>query len=76
MAFKVLQQLDVQAATVAAWIETNVYFIAYPNVRQFFTQITASLGLPPVVLGYMKRDEWPFADKISDTEELQLEEHV
>jgi hypothetical protein len=36
----------------------------------------SSLGLPPVVLGYMKRDEWPYADQISDAEELQLEEQV
>lgn len=76
VAFKVVQELDVQAETVAAWIETNVYFMAYPYVRQFFTQITAALGLPPVVLGYMKRDEWPYADQISDAEELQLEEQV
>lgn len=74
--FKVLRQLDVQAATIAAWIETNVYFIAYPYVRQFFTQITASLGLPPVVLGYLKRDEWPFAVEVTDAAEPQLKERV
>lgn len=62
-AFKVTQQLDVEHAVLSAWIETNVYFIAYPYVRQFFTQITASLGLSPVVLGYMKRAEWPFTEQ-------------
>lgn len=62
VAFRVLEEFEVTPATVSAWIETNVYFIAYPYIRQFFTQITASLGLPPVVLGYMKRDEWVFTD--------------
>ncbi len=76
VAFKIVHELDVQAATVAAWIETNVYFMAYPYVRQFFTQMTAAMGLPPVVLGYMKRDQWPFEDEISDAEEFHVEEHV
>lgn len=62
-AFKVTQQLRVSPAVLSAWIETNVYFIAYPYVRQFLTQITASLGLPPVVLGYIKRADWPFTDQ-------------
>ena len=66
VAFDVVGELDVNAETVSAWIETNVYFIDYPYIRQFFTQITAALGLPPVVLGYMKRDEWPFADARSE----------
>ncbi|GAA1757533.1 hypothetical protein GCM10009712_02970 [Pseudarthrobacter sulfonivorans] len=67
VAFSVIGELDVSAATVSAWIETNVYFIAYPYIRQFFTQLTSALGLPPVVLGYMKRDEWPFADATSES---------
>lgn len=62
VAFRVLKELQVDAAVISAWIETNVYFMAYPYVRQFFTQITGSLGLPPVVLGYMKRDQWPYVD--------------
>ncbi|MFK0007871.1 hypothetical protein ACIQTZ_12540 [Paenarthrobacter sp. NPDC090520] len=65
-AFKVVGEIDVTPAVLAAWIETNVYFIAYPYVRQFFTQITSSLGLPPVVLGYIKRADWPFADQDVD----------
>lgn|GEM_PF-5776652 len=65
IAFRIMQEVDVQAAVISAWIETNVYFIAYPYVRQFFTEITASLGLPPVVLGYMKRDEWPLFESNS-----------
>ncbi|MBX7444508.1 MULTISPECIES: hypothetical protein [unclassified Arthrobacter] len=76
VAFNVLGELNVHAATVSAWIETNVYFIAYPYIRQFFTQMTAALGLPPVVLGYMKRDEWPFADATSETGAPAEEEPV
>ncbi len=60
--FKVLQDIEVSAAAVGAFIETNAYFIAYPYVRQSITQLTAALGLPPVVLGFMKRDEWPFQE--------------
>lgn len=72
VAFKVTQQLDVDHKVLSAWIETNVYFIAYPYVRQFFTQITASLGLSPVVLGYMKRADWPFADQDDDVESSEI----
>lgn len=61
--FKVLQDLEISAAAVGAFIETNAYFIAYPYVRQSITQLTAALGLPPVVLGFMKRDEWPFQEE-------------
>ena len=62
MAFKVTEDIAVTASALGAWVETNAYFLAFPYVRQFFTQLTASLGLPPVVLGYVKREEWPFAD--------------
>lgn len=63
VAFSVNEPLEVNSATISAWIETNAYFIVYPYVRQFFTQMTATLGLPPLVLGYMKRDQWPFSDE-------------
>lgn len=66
VAFKVLQELEVSAAAIGAFIETNAYFIAYPYVRQSITQLTAALGLPPVVLGFMKRDEWPFQEEQDD----------
>lgn len=66
-AFRVTTELEVEAAAIAAWIETNVYFIAYPYVRQFFTSITSAMGLPPVVLGYMKRTDWPYRVGDSDT---------
>ncbi|UUL75722.1 hypothetical protein NG819_16315 [Pseudarthrobacter sp. Fe7] len=63
VAFQVLHELEVSAAAIGAFIETNAYFIAYPYVRQSITQFTAALGLPPVVLGFMKRDEWPFQEE-------------
>lgn len=72
VAFQVLQELEVSAAAVGAFIETNAYFIAYPYVRQSITQLTGALGLPPVVLGFMKREEWPFQEEqASDQEALE-----
>lgn len=53
--------VEVSIPAISAWIETNVYFIAYPYVRQFFTNITSAMGMPAVVLGYMHREERPFA---------------
>ncbi|MFL4473771.1 hypothetical protein ACIPVK_07235 [Paeniglutamicibacter sp. MACA_103] len=67
VAFKVLQELETSEAAIGAFIETNAYFIAYPYVRQSITQLTAALGLPPVVLGFMKRDEWPFQEDPSES---------
>ena len=66
VAFQVMKELEVSEAAIQAFIETNVYFIAYPYVRQSITQLTAALGLPPVVLGFMKRDEWPFHEEDVD----------
>ncbi|WJH26708.1 hypothetical protein [Pseudarthrobacter defluvii] len=66
VAFKVLQELEVSADAIGAFIETNAYFIAYPYVRQSITQLTAALGLPPVVLGFMKRNEWPYHEEQDD----------
>lgn len=59
VAFEVSADLEVGEANVAAWIHSNVYFFAYPYVRQFFTNLTGAMGMPPVVLGYMRRDDWP-----------------
>lgn len=59
LTFEVLGDLEAEAADLSAWIQSNVYFIVYPYVRQIFTTLTAAMGLPPVVLGYMKRDDWP-----------------
>jgi hypothetical protein len=73
VAFQVLQELEVSAASVGAFIETNAYFIAYPYVRQSITQLTAALGLPPVVLGFMKRDEWPFHEEQDTSDQGALE---
>lgn len=40
---------------VSAWIDTNVYFMVYPYVREAIHSLTRLLGLPPLVLGYLKR---------------------
>lgn len=57
--FEVNDAVTVEASALSAWIRTNVYFMAYPYVRHFMTVMTSAMGLPPVVLGYLKRDEWP-----------------
>lgn len=66
--FQVTQEIEATEAAISAWIETNVYFIAYPYIRQAVSQITTALGMPPVVLGYLKRSELPFSS--SNTEAL------
>ncbi|MFT3716482.1 MAG: hypothetical protein QM774_11190 [Gordonia sp. (in: high G+C Gram-positive bacteria)] len=64
--FECTRDIQVTTPQITAWIETNVYFLAYPYVRQFFTTITASMGLPAVVLGYLKRSERPMAEALTD----------
>lgn len=60
--FRVTDDLDTTRAAVSAWIDTNVYFLIYPYVRQCFTELTMMLGLPPVVLDYLHRDLQPASD--------------
>lgn len=67
--FELKDDLMCEAADLAGWIQTNVYFIAYPYVRQFITTMTAALGMSPVVLGYMKREDWPEFEETSDPAE-------
>ncbi|AZZ40119.1 hypothetical protein C0Z10_10560 [Acidipropionibacterium jensenii] len=55
-AFRVIEDLDTTRGAVSAWIDANVYFQLYPYVRQFFTEMTTMLGLPPVTLDYLHRD--------------------
>jgi hypothetical protein len=59
VALQMKESITVRSAVVAAWVETNIYFIAYPYVRQSVTALTASLGMPAVVLGYLSRDQRP-----------------
>lgn len=63
LVFNAVHELEVQQSTVFAWIQTNAYFMVYPYVRQFFTTMTADMGMPPVVLGYMHREDWPDFDQ-------------
>ena len=61
VSFKVTADMEASRPAMSAWVDTNAYFLAYPYVRQFFTEITAALGLPPVVLDYRRREDWPGA---------------
>lgn len=69
--FDCAADLTCTPASVSAWIETNVYFIVYPYVRQFFTMMTAEMGLPPVVLGYMHRTEMPYSNDDGSSAEIE-----
>lgn len=71
LTFQITEDLDTTQATLAAWAQTNAYFMVYPYVRQTFTALTSSMGMPPVVLGYMSRDDWP--DFTSDAEASDIE---
>lgn len=59
--FQVQKDLQVNSAAIAAFIDTNAYFVIYPYVRQIVTSVTAELGLIPVVLDYMQRENWPYS---------------
>ncbi|WP_457100686.1 hypothetical protein [Microbacterium sp. P5_E9] len=59
--FDVIEELETTWPAVAAWIETNAYFIAYPYVRQSVSTLTTNLGLPALVLDYLGRDDRPFS---------------
>jgi hypothetical protein len=39
------------------WVMGNVIFMVYPYVRQTLQQACMQVGIPPIVLGYLKRDE-------------------
>ena len=43
---------------IALFVEHNVYFIAYPYLREAVQATTSRLGLDPVVLGTLSRDEF------------------
>ena len=63
VALQVREQLNTTWPAVAAWVETNIYFLAYPYVRQSVTALTSSLGMPPVVLGYLNRGHRPISGR-------------
>ncbi|MBD0023809.1 hypothetical protein GII33_21195 [Gordonia pseudamarae] len=55
--FECTDDLETTAPAIAEWFETAVYFIIYPYVRQFFTALTADMGIPPVVLDYLRQPQ-------------------
>ncbi|MFD5589648.1 hypothetical protein ACFWII_38395 [Streptomyces sp. NPDC127063] len=48
-------ELDEEA--VSAYVERNTYFTAYPYLRETLQNATLRLGLEPVVLGVLDRDQ-------------------
>ena len=59
----VTEEIEATWPAIAVWIETNVYFLAYPYVRQSVSALTTSLGLPALVLDYLRREERPFSSR-------------
>lgn len=49
--------IELNEELVSAWVFGNVYFMVYPYVRQALQDTCLRLDLPPVVLGYLKRDQ-------------------
>ncbi|MGO3210254.1 hypothetical protein ACT3SQ_14955 [Brachybacterium sp. AOP42-C2-15] len=60
ISFDLADDLEARPAALAAWVESNVYFLAYPYVRETLTSLTSRMGLPPLTLDYLSRDERPF----------------
>lgn len=67
VAFTLETDLDTTPAALSAWIESNVYFLAYPYVRETLASLTTRMGLPPLTLDYLSRNERPFQNA-SDNE--------
>lgn len=55
-------QDEPDAEAVAVYVDRNAYFIAHPYLREAVQTTTARLGLDPVVLGVLGRDE----DRLSE----------
>lgn len=49
--------LELNDDAVGGWVFGNVYFMIYPYVRESLQNVCLRVGLPAVVLGYLKRDE-------------------
>lgn len=62
----VVSELATRWPVVAAWIETNLYFLVYPYVRQTVSTLTTSLGMPSVVLNYLDRDARPITQQTAE----------
>ena len=60
--FRVIGDIEVTGSALSAFIETNVFFFVYPYFRQLVNSITADLGIPPVVLGYRRRNDLPYSE--------------
>lgn len=53
--FTYTEDLQLDDASVRDWVFFNVYFMVHPYVRQALQDTCLRLGLPAVVLGYLKR---------------------
>jgi hypothetical protein len=42
---------------IGMWMDSNVYFMVYPYVREAIHAMSTRLDLPPVLLGVLSRDQ-------------------
>lgn len=66
ISFDLVDDLEARPAALGAWVESNVYFLAYPYVRETLTSLTSRMGLPPLTLDYLSRDERPFRPAVDE----------
>ncbi len=55
--FSYQEGLEVDEEILGQWIFGNVYFMVYPYIRESLQDTCLRLGLPAVVLGYLKRGQ-------------------
>ncbi|MCC6498497.1 MAG: hypothetical protein IT193_19800 [Propionibacteriaceae bacterium] len=55
--FALTAELPDRPSAISAWIDTNVYFMAYPYVRAAFHTVASILDYPSFTLGYLKRED-------------------
>lgn len=48
---------DLSPETIAVWAETNVFFMMYPYLREAVQSMSIRIGLDPIILGVLRRDE-------------------
>lgn len=67
ISFALEEDLESSTAALSAWVEANVYFLAYPYVREALASITTRMGLAPLTLDYLSRDQRPFQSASDET---------
>lgn len=56
-AFGVSSPEDLDEDVVPTFMDTNVFFMVYPYIRQSVYELTSSIGMGPVLLGVLGRED-------------------